>query len=101
MEYAYNITVHWDLPSGLTFVVKFPGGTERIFHLVRQSEGYTYHVLVEDGRDSWEDHLLGMTVTYKTKFSTVIAKCIKCLEDEFSQYTEEAIKKNQNKTVYV
>ena len=100
MEYAHDITMYWDLPTGLTFVLKFPGGTERVFHLVQQSQGYTYHVLIEDGAP-YEEPLLGMTITYKTKFSTVIAKCIKRLEDEFSQYTEEAIKKNQNKTVYV
>ena len=96
MEYAYNITVHWDLPSGLTFVVKFRGDKERVFHLVRQSDGYSYHILVEDGDyDTWDNPLLGMTVTYKTSMPTVIAKCLKRLEDEFSRYTEKAIKENK------
>ena len=95
MEYTHNITVHWDLPSGLTFVVKFRGGKERVFYLTQQSEGYTYHVLLEDGCDMWYDPLLGMTVTYKTSMITVISKCLKRLEDEFSRFSEKAIKENK------
>jgi len=95
MEYAHTITVHWDLPSGLTFIVKFPDKTERLFWFVQQSEGYSYHILVEDGDyDTWDNPLLGMTVTYKTSMPTVIAKCLKRLEDEFSRYSKKAIEEN-------
>ena len=88
--YAKNITVDWNLPSDIMFVVELRDGSKRTFWFGQESEGWAYHILWDadepDGRDNpW----LGMTVTHKTSMVTAISRCLKVLETEFSEYVKK------------
>tara|TARA_R100001460_G_scaffold12965_2_gene29438 strand:+ start:644 stop:943 length:300 start_codon:yes stop_codon:yes gene_type:complete len=87
MSNARNISVYWDLPTEISFVVEFYDGTKRNFHFIQQSEGFKNHILYDaDAHYGWDEPMMHMTVTYKTSWITVISKCLTVLEDKFSNY---------------
>ena len=93
--YAKSINVNWEFPNEIDFVVEFPDGTKRNFYFLRQSEGYINWILYDSDKPyGSDDPLMNMTVTHRTNMTTAIAKCLRCLEDEFSQYTEKWRKEN-------
>ena len=88
--YARNISVSWELPRDIGFVVEFFDGTKRNFYFVQQTEGYSNYILYDaDKHYGQDDPLMHMTVTYKTNMVTAISRCLKVLEDEFSQFTDK------------
>ena len=88
--YARNISVSWELPKEISFVVEFYDGTKRNFYFVQQTEGYTNYILYDaDKHYGSDDPLMHMTVTYKTNMVTAISRCLKVLEDEFSNFSKK------------
>tara|TARA_R100001510_G_C7636638_1_gene194714 strand:- start:595 stop:915 length:321 start_codon:yes stop_codon:yes gene_type:complete len=97
--YARNISVSWELPREISFVVELYDGTKRNFYFAQQNEGYANYILIDyDKHYGSDDPLMNMTVTYKTNMVTAISKCLKVLEDEFSQYTDKWRKENVRDT---
>lgn len=97
--YAKSINLNWEFPNTIDFVVELYDGTKRNFYFLQQSEGYTYWILYDADEHYGSDNpLLGMTVTYRTSMITAISKCLKVLEDEFSQYTDKWREKNLRDT---
>ena len=86
--YAKNITVDWNLPSDIMFIVELQDGSKRTFWFGRESEGWAYHILW-DAADGKDNPWLGMNVTYKTSMVTAISRCLKVLEAEFSEYVKK------------
>ena len=88
--YAKNITVDWNLPSDIMFIVELWDGSKRTFYFGQQSETYAYHILWDADEHYGQDNpWLGMTVTYKTCMVTAISRCLKVLEAEFSEYAKK------------
>ena len=88
--YAKNITVDWNLPSDIIFIVELRDGSKRTFNFGQQSEGYAHHILWDvDEHYGHDNPWLEMTVTYKTNMVTAISRCLKVLEAEFSEYAKK------------
>lgn len=98
--YARNISVSWELPREISFVVEFPDGTKRNFYFVQQTETFSNYILYDaDKHYGWDDPLMHMTVTYKTNMVTAISRCLKVLEDEFSQFTDKWREENSKSSL--
>ena len=90
MTYARNISVSWELPSDVSFIVEFYDGTKRNFNFCQQLEGFKNYILYDaDAHYGWDDPMLILTMTYKTSWITAISKCLACLEDQFSRNKEK------------
>ena len=88
--YAKNITVDWNLPRDIIFIVELQDGSKRTFYFGPQQRPYAYHILWDaDEQEGCDNPWLGMTVTYKTSMVTVISRCLKVLEAEFSEYAKK------------
>jgi len=93
MTHARSISMSWELPREISFIVEFYDGTKRNFYFAQQLEGFKNYILYDaDAHYGWDDPMLNITMTYKTSWIIAISKCLAVLEDQFSDYKEKSKK---------